>query len=896
MSLEWLSGIVSNREKERIQDLLKEPVKTSTPMFRHSDGQGRSSLLRASEKVEGVTDRIGRAIQPVKDFLYPVLDDPDVNARQAYYDRYDRNVVQERDGLNEQLFSGPGGGVTEDEFKPREFLTPGEKTKVGFFDLLDSPALDILPFGFAKQGGKRVTKLLAGKSPEVKDYFLQKIKNLDLRKVSDEDLGKMLQESEDLAAQDKEARDLLADSVTDSIEGGRIPKVTPLSLLDDIEAEQQLKGKSLDDLGIIPNDEIDQASKYLEDHGYEAIDSSSPREMEIVSEFIKEQKANNLTEALEKAKADELNPGFTLHGKLTDYRVPAESLRKYVNQLKDTSDESLLKLYADHGQHIEQSWWPEGIWEDELRRIGVSSEKAKEIRNRFHTFGKNADSFEDGPALRFVRNEEGDVFSIQGEATLDPYGKGQAQIARWAKQMIEEGMDPEMPIRVENSAGSPFQDEIIGPLMYFAEDIPPFRATVETVKNMSDSQISRRYDEVLKEIQGTVKEGSPDAEALTKGDLPGDFFSEIRQPFGTPQQIWERIINRIADPAKCVGGKCDPTGGLISKNIPDKVDPKIVESTQAKIDELQKRFEAGDLAGLKESIWDQAIASYQKAKPGEEQHLLSHLLSWVQASQEGVSQLDLPNYIFKVSKYPGNPHYKRAAVDAYEQVTKIYPALEKEIMDMIASTPYFVDDGMKNIIPKDKGSASIDTTLGGAAIVTATGAISNAYKELEKFLTKDVSYTQEEGEGPDTMLKSERPEAKENKKIFPTDEKEVKEVMGIVFGEMSGNDPTEALSILNVAANRAKNNKTTIAEEMMLLDKFQALNGPQYERYMQGKAITPIEEERIQAINTAIKDFLNGEPDPTGGHDFYVHLKDGTFVSDKGDEGYLRLVEMLKDE
>lgn len=82
---------------------------------------------------------------------------------------------------------------------------------------------------------------------------------------------------------------------------------------------------------------------------------------------------------------------------------------------------------------------------------------------------KDPDKYFDDNALSFVRMGGENVFTVKGNAILDPYEKQSSkQLGLLAKKLINEGADPQAPFYVEDLAlpkiEAPYQGKTIGTL------------------------------------------------------------------------------------------------------------------------------------------------------------------------------------------------------------------------------------------------------------------------------------------------------------------------------------------------------------------------------------------------------------------------------------------------
>ena len=95
------------------------------------------------------------------------------------------------------------------------------------------------------------------------------------------------------------------------------------------------------------------------------------------------------------------------------------------------------------------------------------SAKAADYHHSF--LMKNPDKYLDDNALSFVRMGGENVFTVKGNAILDPYKKDSSkQLGILAKKLINEGADPQAPFYVEDLAlpkiEAPYQGKQIGTL------------------------------------------------------------------------------------------------------------------------------------------------------------------------------------------------------------------------------------------------------------------------------------------------------------------------------------------------------------------------------------------------------------------------------------------------
>jgi len=100
-------------------------------------------------------------------------------------------------------------------------------------------------------------------------------------------------------------------------------------------------------------------------------------------------------------------------------------------------------------------------------KVEAYSQKYAESKDYHHSFIlKDTNQWDNDTTLRFVRNGNENAFTINGGAVLDPFGEGKEQITTWAKDMVKRGVDPSMPIKVENlslpSTEAPYQGKTIG--------------------------------------------------------------------------------------------------------------------------------------------------------------------------------------------------------------------------------------------------------------------------------------------------------------------------------------------------------------------------------------------------------------------------------------------------
>lgn len=68
-------------------------------------------------------------------------------------------------------------------------------------------------------------------------------------------------------------------------------------------------------------------------------------------------------------------------------------------------------------------------------------------------------------ALRFVKLENEDFYTIEGEPSLDPMTVGKKQISYFAAHCIENGVNPDTKVKVkDHKLGTYYEDRFIGSL------------------------------------------------------------------------------------------------------------------------------------------------------------------------------------------------------------------------------------------------------------------------------------------------------------------------------------------------------------------------------------------------------------------------------------------------
>jgi hypothetical protein len=152
--------------------------------------------------------------------------------------------------------------------------------------------------------------------------------------------------------------------------------------------------------------------------------------------------------------------------------------------------------------------------------------QAREADYHHSNLVKDLDAYDSDDALKFVRNNSENVYTIRGNAAIMPHAtESKEQLSTLAKQLVDSGADPSAPFQIEHMAlpqtEAPYQGKSIGTLKDWIEGTHGFAAGGLVASDYDDESISQMADDLLG--YGNRETG----EAKGKGAL-----GEIRMPDG----------------------------------------------------------------------------------------------------------------------------------------------------------------------------------------------------------------------------------------------------------------------------------------------------------------------------------------------------------------------------
>ncbi len=123
------------------------------------------------------------------------------------------------------------------------------------------------------------------------------------------------------------------------------------------------------------------------------------------------------------------------------------------------------------------------------------------------------------------------------------------------------------------------------------------------------------------------------------------------------------------------------------------------------------------------------------------------------------------------------------------------------------------------------------------------------------------------------------------KKVNALPPEEKKTILGVLFGEVSNRSPEkqalEAQTILNTARNRAEARGTTILDELMRPNQYQAFGGKEFNRFVSGE-IKETDKQKLESISKIVEQLEAGTlEDNIDGAQYYIHRPDGSIVATK---------------
>lgn len=94
------------------------------------------------------------------------------------------------------------------------------------------------------------------------------------------------------------------------------------------------------------------------------------------------------------------------------------------------------------------------------------------LKHKFHhsfiMSSKEKKSIDYDQALRFVKLEGEDFYTLEGEPSLEPYSTGRKQISAFAAYCIENGVNPNTRLRIkDHKLGTRYEGLVVGCLKDF---------------------------------------------------------------------------------------------------------------------------------------------------------------------------------------------------------------------------------------------------------------------------------------------------------------------------------------------------------------------------------------------------------------------------------------------
>lgn len=188
---------------------------------------------------------------------------------------------------------------------------------------------------------------------------------------------------------------------------------------------------------------------------------------------------------------------------------------------------------------------------------GYTKAEESDFHHSYALSPEGADVYNSDDTLRFVRYGNEKAYTLEGNPSLDPFGKGFKQIQQFADHVIENGASKDIPVKVaQQHLGTEFEGKTIGTVGDFATKAKPVTKTqpLDNIGTDIDRTLASRVDANTPDMGTTLGFANitPNVPKSKKGHtfLDSEVEERFRNAHGVPKRKATEKLTEFLDTFK----------------------------------------------------------------------------------------------------------------------------------------------------------------------------------------------------------------------------------------------------------------------------------------------------------------------------------------------------------